>query len=248
MYTERFYREKMGKRFKSFIVRIRETDLWIGIDNDSFSSHFVKIAYEEVENSRKQIIAYAATHDNFYTSFSPLSCDSQAPQIVKKMLCAGQEAHVGPMAAVAGAIAQKVGYALLKAGAREVIVENGGDLFLKVEKPIVIGIFSGNSPLNGKVFLEIKESESPCGVCTSSATVGHSFSFGKADAVTIISKDAAIADGLATRYCNEVKSKKDVKRVLQTFKYNFGGMVVIVQDVLGSVGKNVHFVGETPTL
>ena len=243
VYTERFYRRSMGKRFKSFILRRGETDLWIGVDKKSFSKDFVKIVDREVRDARDDITKYALRHPEFYTSLLPLPYDPDAPKTVRHMLKAGLEANVGPMAAVAGAIAQRVGYLLIEAGAKEVVVENGGDIFLKVELPITVEIFSGKSPLNGKVVLKIEGDETPCGVCTSSATIGHSLSFGAADAVTVIFKDAAIADSLATRCCNEVRTKDDVKKVLKRFQGGPGGIVVIIKDVLGSAGENVHFVG-----
>lgn len=235
----------MGNRFLSFTVKKGETDLWIGIDKESFSKRFIGIVNDGVKEMRDEIIRYALEHREFYTSLSPLPYDSEAPEIVKCMLKASIEANVGPMAAVAGAIAEKIGESLVKAGAKEVVIENGGDIFVKVEDPIIVGIFSGKSPLNGKVLLRIEKSETPCGICTSSATVGHSLSFGAADAVTVISKDSALADSFATKYCNEVKSRDDVDKVLKEFQSNIGGMVVIINDVLGSVGRNVHFTGGT---
>ncbi len=244
-YAKRFYRKSMGKRFISFTLKERETDLWIGINKESFSEKFIEIANEKVKKARNEIVGYALTHPEFYTSLLPLPYDSEAPETVKHMIKVSRKADVGPMAAVAGAIAEKVGRSLVEAGAREVVVENGGDIFVKIDKPIIVGIFSGKSPLNGKVLLRVEENETPCGICTSSATIGHSISFGAADAVTVISKDTALADGLATKYCNKVKSENDVNRVLKDFPSDAGGIVVIINDVLGSIGKNVHFVGGT---
>ncbi len=243
LYTERFYRKSMGNRFSSFTVKEGETDLWVGIDKNSFSGEFIRIANKEVKEVRNEIMRYASKHPGFYTSLLPFPYDFEAPETVKCMISAGKEANVGPMAAVAGTIAEKIGHLLVKAGANEVIVENGGDIFVKIEKPIVVEIFSGKSPLNGKVFLRVEKDETPCGICTSSATVGLSLSFGTADAVTVISKNVALADSLATKYCNEVKSEKDVGKVLKKIPDGIEGIVIITNDVLGSSGKNVHFVG-----
>ena len=118
---------------------------------------------------------------------------------MKQMIEAGQKAGVGPMAAVAGAIAECVGRELL-AFSPEIIIENGGDIYLKCLKKRVVGIFAGKSPLTGKIGLEIDAKDTPLGVCTSSGTVSHSLSFGKADAAVAIAPSATLADAAATAH------------------------------------------------
>ncbi len=127
------------------------------------------------------------------------------------MAAAAQTAGVGPMAAVAGAIAECVGRELLEFSP-EVIVENGGDIFLKVSHRRTVGIFAGDSPLTGRIGIQIEARDTPLGVCTSSGTVGHSLSFGRADAVVVLAPAAALADAAATAIGNRVSRKEGHRR------------------------------------
>jgi ApbE superfamily uncharacterized protein (UPF0280 family) len=143
------------------------------------------------------------------------------------------------MAAVAGAIAEFLGKGLLKKGYNEVIIENGGDIFLKITRIRTIGIYSGRSRLWRDLGLHIKPKDTPMGICTSSGTLGHSLSFGCADSVVILSKNASLADAVATATCNQVKSKRDLQSALNFAKSIRGvsGVVIIVGNNLISWGK-----------
>ena len=232
-YRERTYRHKILKgNLTSFHVSIRETDLFISSDRD-----LTEAARDAVYRYREFIETYIKSHPCFLTSLNPLPRDDLAPPIVRDMLESSQIAGVGPMAAVAGAIAQYVGYDLLKK-ARNVIVENGGDIFLKSENEIRVGIFAGESPLSYKVALRIRPEETPLGVCTSSGTVGHSQSFGRADAICVTARSASLADAAATSIGNLVKGKGDIKRALEVGTKMDGvlGIVIIVKDKLGAYG------------
>lgn len=153
------------------------------------------------------------------------------------MLEAGRKANVGPMAAVAGAIAEYVGKELLEFSP-EIIVENGGDIFLKVLRKRIVGIYAGDSPLTGKVGLEINPQETPLGVCTSSGTVGHSLSFGKADAVVVIATSATLADAAATAICNRVSQPEDIHSAIEFGKQisSLKGIVIIIGGDVGAWG------------
>jgi len=153
------------------------------------------------------------------------------------MAAAGEAAGVGPMAAVAGAIAAHVGVDLLPYST-EVIVENGGDVFLKIKGPGTIAIYAGSSPLSLKIGIKVYPDDRPLGVCTSSGTVGHSLSFGRADAVCVISRDCALADATATAVCNQVKSGKDIQKAIDTGKRirDVDGLVVVIGDQIGMWG------------
>jgi hypothetical protein len=123
-------------------------------------------------------------------------------------------------------------------GTGEVVVENGGDIFIKVLEPITVGIYAGSSPLSLKVGLKIRPCEGYTSVCTSSGTVGHSLSFGKADAVCVVSSSCSLADAVATATGNRVKSKKDISRGIEFAKEIPGvaGVVVILGGELGVWG------------
>lgn len=215
-----------------FDVAVYETDLRIGADKNLYDK-----ALELVKEFRKQIETWIEFQPEFMTSFDPVGIKPDMPEIVRKMTEAANEAGTGPMAAVAGAVSEMTGRELLKYSG-EIIVENGGDLFIKTSSKRKVGIYSGCSPLSGKIALEIEPSDSPVGICTSSGTFGHSVSRGRADAVVIISKNTFLADAVATAACNRVKNLEDIHRAID-FTSNIKdvrGIVVIMGDKLGTWG------------
>jgi uncharacterized protein len=214
-------------------VAIKETDLYI-----LARSALAQEARETVIQLRQQLEAYIAAHPLFQTSLAPLPEDPLAPRIAKEMLAAAQAAGVGPMAGVAGAMAAFVGKALL-AFTPEVVVENGGDIFLHTSTTRKIGIFAGASPLSMRVGICVPAERQPLGICTSSATVGPSLSLGKADAVCVISPSATLADAAATALGNIVQGKGDIESALQAGRKIRGveGVVIIVDEALGAWGE-----------
>jgi hypothetical protein len=172
----------------------------------------------------------------------PLALNEIAPPIIKEMLRSALLAQVGPMASVAGAIAEFVGKDLLK-HTTQIVVENGGDIFIKIAKDLTIGVYAGNSPLSNTLGLKITPDITPVGVCTSSGTVGHSLSFGKSDAVTVIAQSTPLADAAATAIGNLVNEKKDIETGLERAKSIKGiqGALIIVGDQFGAWG-NVEIV------
>ena len=198
-------------------------------------------ARQSVIKYRNQIEQYSRVRSDFLTSFTPLSYDALAPAIVREMLTASIAAGVRPMASVAGAIAQFVADDLLSKSS-EIIVENGGDIYASIRKDLRIGLFAGDSPLSNKLSFTIKTDDLPMGICTSSATVGHSVSLGKVDAVCVISKSAALADAAATAVGNAVQNKRDIRRGIDLGSRIHGvlGIVVIVGAEMGAYG-NIEF-------
>ena len=233
-HIDRTYRRLTSPRnYSHFTVKISETDLYILADSD-----LSDLAFQSALRCRVQIEEYIRIHTEFRTSLVPVSGDKLAPDIVRDMLKASERAGVGPMASVAGAIAEHVGKDLLKASAN-VMVENGGDIYLSVTDPVLIGIFAGDSPLTGQIALSIEAKETPVGICTSSGTVGHSLSFGIADAVCIKSKSTALADAAATSAGNLIKKKSDIKKGLERAMSIPGvlGVLIITGDTLAVQGK-----------
>jgi ApbE superfamily uncharacterized protein (UPF0280 family) len=234
MYEKRTYRNLVKTDdLAKFEVIVKETDLLVRADRD-----FSKETRESVLKYRHQLETYIAMNADFKRSLVPLSDDPYAPEIVREMIRTSQAAHVGPMAAVAGAMAESVSKDLLELS-KEVILENGGDIYLATSKERTIGIYAGDSPLSFKIGMTIFPEETPLGVCTSSGTVGPSLSFGKADAVCILSKSAALADAAATAVGNVVKEKKDIELGLRVGKEIAGvqGILIIVQEKLGVWGN-----------
>jgi len=235
MYKERFYRQWVkSEGLVAFEVKELETDLLV-----SAGKNLENAARQSVLNYREEIRSYIRKKRDFLTSLEPINVEIDAPRIVKAMADAGRKASVGPMAAVAGAIAEFVGRDLL-AYTDEVIVENGGDIFIKTKVERTLGIYAGeSSPFSGKLALEIPPSEEGLGVCTSSGTVSHSLSFGKADAALILSDDTALADAAATAVGNAVKNKDCIEKGIDLAKSIYGvkGVLIIVGDKLGSWGN-----------
>lgn len=233
-YQKRFYREWSNRNdLIAQEVIVKETDLFI------FAEKNVKeIAEKIVMKYRGEIEDYIKKRPIFQTSLEPIPQDLSAPIIIKEMIRTTTLAAVGPMASVAGAIAEFVGRELL-AYSKQVIIENGGDIFIKSDTERTVAIYAGDSPLSNKLFIKIKPEDTPLGVCTSSGTVGHSLSFGKADACVIISTSASLADAAATATCNRIKEKKDIKPALEfvmSIKGIKGAVAVLGKD-FGSVGE-----------
>ncbi len=233
MYEKRFYRDLIRlEDLVTFEVAIQETDLFISADKE-----LQEKASNAILKYRNQIEHYIRKNPLFQSSLKPLPVDKTAPEIVRIMQETSLKAGVGPFASVAGAIAEFVGRKLLKYS-KEVIVENGGDIFLKILKKRRIGIFAGKSKFSNSLALDISPSETPLGVCTSSGTVGHSLSLGKADAIVAVSKSCSLADASATAIGNLIKKKEDISKGIEKAKGIEGlrGIVVIKDDKIGVWG------------
>jgi uncharacterized protein len=233
-YQARLYRNQILKNnLKTFNVTIRESDLFITADDI-----FIDAASFAVHKYRTYLEAYMTSHPEFLTSLYPVQTDDYAPQIVRDMIAAARKADVGPMAAVAGAIAEHVGKDLLQ-HSKNVIVENGGDIFIQSQNDVHVGISAGKSPLSDKFSILIRNKEMPMGICTSSGTVGHSLSFGKADAVCVKAKSVSLADAAATAIGNMTKSKRDISKALHAGMKieEVLGIIIIVDDQFGAVGE-----------
>jgi ApbE superfamily uncharacterized protein (UPF0280 family) len=187
---------------------------------------------------RYQVESYISQHPAFLHTFAPLPPDPYAPPIIREMLHAAESSGVGPMAAVAGAFAEMVGRDLLQ-HSNEIVVENGGDIYMNVTHDMTIGIYAGASPLSGRIGLHVLSDKTPVGICTSSGTVGHSYSFGHADAVTIIARSAFLADAAATAVGNCVRRRDDIQCGLDRAHEIEGvlGAVIIIQDRFGAYGE-----------
>ena len=234
MYQPRDYRYWIkDDDLVSFNVTVKETDLYIRA-----ASNLEAEALEAVIKHRTSLEDYSKRHPFFLHTLEPCSVEEDAPAIVGVMAQAAQIAGVGPMAAVAGAIAEAVGKDLLVC-TPEVVVENGGDIFMKISRTRLIGVYARESLFTGKIALEISPEQTPLGVCTSSGTVGHSLSFGVADAVIALSCSAALADAAATAIANRVKSAGDVDAVIGQAQAIDGlaGVVVIKDDKIGVWGS-----------
>jgi len=234
MYEERKYRDWV-KHEDLVAVKViqEETDLLVSGDVDLSAS-----AAEAIAKYRRQIKGYITRDKGFQSALEPVEVMGDAPEIVKEMAEAARIVGVGPMASVAGVMAERVGRDLLKFS-KQIIVENGGDIFINTSARRLLGIYAGSSPFTGKIALKIEADQTPLGICTSSGTIGHSLSFGKADAAIVLSKWTALADAAATATGNLVKKEEDIQTAVEFAKAIKGveGVVVIMGDKIGAWGK-----------
>jgi uncharacterized protein len=234
MYQPRRYRTWVkNKDLVAFNVIIEETDCYI-----SANANLYQKARNSILKYRAILKKYISTHPLFLTTLEPIATEPDAPQIVKAMAEAGEQASVGPMAAVAGAIAHFVGEELSRYS-KEIIIENGGDVYLRSCKDRIVGIFAGKSPLSGKIGLEISGKDTPLGISTSSGTVGHSLSFGKADAVLVLAETAVLSDAVATAIGNLIITSADIIKGVEKAQSIRGvsGILIIKDQEMGLWGK-----------
>lgn len=231
-YVARTYRMSMEPEgLTCYAVKIKASDLYIctvgNLHGEAFQS--LKVHREELEN-------YLAKHPFFGVSFKPVPLAGNAPLIVREMASASKIFGVGPMACVAGAIAEQVGKDLLPYSP-DLIVENGGDLFLAGGKPRKVKIFAGEK--SPPIEIAIEDSPEGVGLCTSSASVGPSISLGLADAVSVLATSSTIADAAATYFGNMVRSVEDIGKVLElaSRRKEVEGILVAIEGSVGIWGK-----------
>ena len=234
VYEIRFYRDWVqGTGLCSFEVTERASDLMVRAERD-----LEREARELLAVARAEIETEIARNPVFATSLAPVAMPPSPGAVVRAMIAAGRAYAVGPMAAVAGAVAQAVGQGLLQ-WSQEVIVENGGDIFLQMNRPVELGLYAGeDSPFSSTLRLRVEPEGKALGVCTSSGTVGHSLSFGRADAVVAVAADAALADAAATAIANRVQCGDDLERVLNEEKERglLDGLLAIIGKQIGAFG------------
>ncbi|MBN2897236.1 MAG: UPF0280 family protein [Clostridia bacterium] len=238
IYEERYYRRYVApEQIQNFNITIFESDLQIYTDGD-----LEDVLKVELKKLRETIEAYIQIYPEFNASLKPIKVLPSDPLIIKHMKEASKKLGVGPMATVAGAVSHYLGLMFYKE-TKELIIENGGDLFVySIQNKRVLLHGGAHSKVNN-LSIEIDSNELPIGICTSSGKLGHSLSFGKCDAVTVISKDTLVADAAATAFGNLLIDKSKIKDVLnysRTFK-DISGVIAIVDDQMGAWG-NFEFV------
>ncbi|MGI6434945.1 MAG: UPF0280 family protein [Syntrophomonadaceae bacterium] len=227
-----------GQDLRYFQVQVKQSDLAIGVDLNSYSDSLLSLCRNQLIKLRSDIEDYILRQPLFQTTLLPIPLLPGAPEIVKRMSRAANRATVGPMAAVAGTIAEMMGEKL-SISSREVVVENGGDIYLKTGRERMVAIFAGQSRFSYRIGIRIAGSEDAIGICTSSGTVGHSLSLGRADAVVIKADSAALADAVATGAGNMVESKADLMKAI-AYAQNIPGVIgvlAIKDDQLAAWGQ-----------
>lgn len=216
----------------------------------SFKDTHLKIfgaAYDTITQAivqeRTKLESYILRHPEFKSSLTPLSLLPDAPKIAVKMSKASHATGLGPMASVAGTIAQAGVEAAQNAGCGEAIVENGGDMFLASGSPVTIGIYAGKNVVGSQLAFHLQPEELPVAICSSSSKMGHSLSFGDCELATVVAKDAALADSAATLVCNSIAGETEVAKVLDTV-----GQISGIRGILVVKNSNIGLWGDLPQL
>ncbi|MGI6361869.1 MAG: UPF0280 family protein [Bacillota bacterium] len=236
-YMKRIYRQSFDGDLQMVTVAVKETDLAICLPAGIWTPQLAKQAVTLIKDLRQQLELYLSTDPEFLVSHQPCEVKPHAPPIALAMSQAARQANVGPMATVAGVFSQAMGQ-FLSDYSSEVIVENGGDIYLQSTQERLVGIFAGTSPFNEKLALRVRSAQCPVGICTSSGMVGHSFSYGKADAAVIIASDTLLADAVATATANLVQTAADVAKAAEFAMQikNIIAAVVIKDEKIAAAG------------
>ena len=200
------------------------------------------VCLESIKESRAALEQFIARDPYFRATFEPYGCPADAPLIVKRMCAASARVGVGPMAAVAGAIAEAAVEAMARAGARHALVDNGGDIALLNEETALVGIYAGASPFKD-LALEVPPRDRILGICTSSGTVGPSISLGNADAALIVSDDVALADAAATALGNRITDESSLATA-----FDFLRDIPEITGAIGIVGGRMATYGKLPKI
>lgn len=207
--------------------------------------HIVTEAWDPVVNriieERLNLETFIEKNEYFKTALTPLSLkiSEYQPESVRRMLTVSAKTGLGPMAAVAGTMAQLAGEKSRDEGSSNTIIENGGDIYMDCMEDLLIGLYVGKNPYFQNLALEIPLSLQPLAICTSSGRMGHSLSFGDCDIVSVFSSDASLADSAATLGCNSVHADEDIEEVLNKLIAIEGvtGAIIIRDKHFGTVGQ-----------
>ena len=226
--------------------RIKETSVWITADEKKH----IEVAKDELVRQRRELERFIRWHPLFMLTLERYEFTEkeweEMPEVARRMVKATEIFNIGPMAAVAGTLAELAVERMRDAGASFAIVDNGGDIAILADREVFVGVYAGESPFSGKIAIKVKPTQNAIvGVCTSSATVGHSISFGCADAATVISESAALADAAATALCNAVKDRNSLENAFSILRdARIHGALVILGKFLASWAdtNNIAFV------
>jgi ApbE superfamily uncharacterized protein (UPF0280 family) len=215
--------------------RLKESNCTIISDKESG----IETAKHSIQHHRQQLEAYIKEHPKFLHSFEPVPVDS-GPEVAQLMADASKKAGVGPMAAVAGVLADLAVKDMLSSGCKVAVVENGGEVSAVSNHSVDIAFAAGDEPLSREMGFRLRKF--PLGVATSSGLYSHAFSFGDAEAVTVFAVDAGVADAAATAVANLIKGD-DVQDVIkqginQALKIDgVKGVFILYRGVVGKAGQ-----------
>ena len=186
---------------------------------------------------------YLTRQPIFRSTLFPIELLPDAPCVAQLMAEAARIFGLGPMAAVAGTLAQLAAHAGIVAGSTEAIVENGGDIFLDCDRDVTIGIYAGHNPIAARLAFRVTPADAPLAICSSSSTMGHSFSLGRCDLASVVAGSGALADAAATHVCNSIRTEADIEPVLTDT-----GQMPGIRGILAVKGDKLGIYGALPKL
>ncbi|MEM2970975.1 MAG: UPF0280 family protein [Candidatus Bathyarchaeia archaeon] len=200
----------------------------------------VAVAKNSLKENKRKLEEYIRKNSKFLYSLKPVQVGDDSPIVVKLMAEASEKADVGPMAAVAGVLADLAVEAMLTKGAHTALVENGGEVSAVSDKPINIALSAGSHPLSKKVGFKLESF--PVGVATSSGVYSHALSFGEAETVTVFAEKAGLADAAATAIGNLVIGDNPQKAVENGIGKalsikGVNGVLIIYKETVGMAGQ-----------
>jgi ApbE superfamily uncharacterized protein (UPF0280 family) len=208
----------------------------------------IEKAVKAIEHHRGHLEKYIQEHQEFLYSLKPVPV-GKGPRVVKLMAEASLKADVGPMAAVAGVLADLAVEEMVDAGSKVAVVENGGEVSAVSNQSIDIALAAGDAPLSREMGFRLKEF--PVGVATSSGLYSHALSFGEAEVVTIFAVDAGVADAAATAVANLIKGddvrgiiKQGVDRALDI--EGVKGVFILYRGIVGKAGQVPELIKVNP--
>jgi ApbE superfamily uncharacterized protein (UPF0280 family) len=199
----------------------------------------IQAAIESIKRNRQELEIYVRTNPRFLHTLKPI-LPPRKPLIAKMMAEAAQKASVGPMAAVAGAIADLAVEEMIRTGCETAVVEDGGEISAKSNIPLDVAVAAGDEPLSKHFGFRL--TDFPIGVATSSGRFSHALSFGDAEAATVFCKNATLADVAATAVGNVVKGE-DVQAAINAgirtglSIQGTDGVLIIYKGEVGMAGK-----------
>jgi len=217
------------------VFEFKETRCTIIADNESA----IKAAISSIKSNRKRLERYIRKYPKFLYSLEPVHVD-KGPKIAKLMAEASEKADVGPMAAVAGVLADLAVEKMVLKGAEVAVVENGGEAYAVSNMPIDVALLAGDSPLSKQIGFRLENF--PVGVATSSGVFSHALSFGDAEAVTVFAENAGLADAVATAVGNLVRGddyrgaiERGIDKALSI--KGVSGVLILYKGMVGKAGQ-----------
>jgi ApbE superfamily uncharacterized protein (UPF0280 family) len=209
----------------------------------------IQTAKNSITHHRRKLETYIKTTPNFFHTLDPVLVPSK-PLVAKLMAEAAEKAKVGPLAAVAGVLADLAVKAMLSKGCKVAVMENGGEISAMANVPIDVAVAAGDEPLSKRFGFRL--TDFPIGVATSSGRFSHAFSFGDAEAATIFCKKAGLADAAATAVCNVVKGEDCQKAIKAGISKALSiqgveGVLVIYKGSVGTAGKVPQIIKVDPS-